>query len=354
MNYVYLNDAVIFPVCNICVEMLVYDICSPLSFFLPSLYLPPTLSLSPFYFPWLGVPCTNLAVKIWRARFLKGTSVTEKKKKEKKSLGCNCSYLMQKLFWVFHSSFGGSLLKLHVGRLNYCFLNCVFIYMYKLSKSNTVFHFLIYPAMLVFLSATENHSFPVGSRPSLCPAVGCAALRGPSSPSAPAFPGSAGHPGGILQGRSDPARRLRAATGTQCCDSGSGAGHGRVPPCPLGHRGLHRFPYPGHIFVHCELESFPRPPVCKDGCLQRAVKTFRDLFCSFKWKQKQKLVALNGLQLLPSNPEYIVMCWKKPLFAWLTVFQHLSFFLFPSFFFFFFLKVLLCPGQIIQPWISKR
>lgn len=58
---------------------------------------------------------------------------------------------------------GGSLLKLHVGRLNYCFLNCVFIYMYKLSKSNTVFHFLIYPAMSVFLSATENHSLPVGS-----------------------------------------------------------------------------------------------------------------------------------------------------------------------------------------------
>lgn len=154
--------------------------------------------------------------------------------------------------------------------------------MYKLSKSNTVFHFLIYPAMSVFLSATGNRSFPVGSWPRALSRRGARRAARPLRPSGPRLPGSAGHPGGILQGRSDPARRLRAATGAQCCVRGGGAGHGRVPPCPLRHGGLHRFP-PSRTFF-CALRAKKLSPTsCVQGrCLQRAVKTFRELFCSFK------------------------------------------------------------------------
>lgn len=155
--------------------------------------------------------------------------------------------------------------------------------MYKLSKSNTVFHFLIYPAMSVFLSATENHSLPVGSWSRSLSRGGTRSAARPLRPSGPCLPRLCGT-----------ARRDFTGTERPCEEAAGDNGDAvlrqrrrrQARPCLSLSPQLRRapsFPLTSVIFfVHCELKSFPRPPACKDGCLQRAVKTFRDLFCSFK------------------------------------------------------------------------
>lgn len=157
--------------------------------------------------------------------------------------------------------------------------------MYKLSKSNTVFHFLIYPAMLVFLSATEQHALPVGASPRALlrrgPA-GAQRCRGPCAACSPRLgrkfrrdSGGGGDEvtlrGGCEWQRGHGAAIAAAARGTALS-----------PRVPSATAGSNVSPPPGPFFVHSELKGFPRPPLCRAGCLQRAVQTFRDLFCSFK------------------------------------------------------------------------
>lgn len=154
MNYVYLNDAVIPPVCNICVEMPVYDICSFLSFFPRSLCL--HLSFAPLLSIFLD------SVFLAQTQLSRSDLLGFKKgpQRQKTAQSATVVILCKSYFEYFIAALG-SLLKLHVGRLYYCFLHCVFIYMYKLSKSNTVFHFLIYSAMLVFLSIANYISVSI-------------------------------------------------------------------------------------------------------------------------------------------------------------------------------------------------
>lgn len=172
--------------------------------------------------------------------------------------------------------------------------------MYKLSKSNTVFHFLIYPAMLVFLSATENHSFPVGSSsPPTLSRRGARSAARSLRPSGPRLPRLGGTPRRDFTGTKRPCEEAEGGNGDTVLRQQRRRG---ARPCPSVSPRPPRAPsFPPTLVIFCALraKAFPDRLPARTGVSRERLRHFGICFVALNENKTKNSSPLAGCSSSP-------------------------------------------------------